>query len=66
MSQVYIVIPSGSNWNDLIVFLNEYDAKNYSLNNPSKVVRLFVQQNNNYGYYPSQKYYLAGKEYLPA
>lgn len=62
--QVYVAIPNDNNWINLVVLLNENDAKNYSLNNSNIIVRLFVQFQN-YGYHPTSKYYLNGVAYLP-
>jgi hypothetical protein len=59
MDFIYAFI-SGSEWEDIIIFLSKEDAIKKSINHPNARVEIF-SNNNTSGYIPTYNYYKNGE-----
>jgi hypothetical protein len=60
MEYIYILLCSGSCWEEIVILLSKEDAINESLNHPSTRVEIF-SKNNKLGYTPTYNYYKNGE-----
>ena len=59
MDFVYLFL-SGSEWEDIVVFLSEEDAIKESIKYPKHRVEIFIKTENS-GYIPTHNYYKNGE-----
>ncbi len=63
MEFVYLMI-NGTDWEDVVIFLNRYDAIDASIRHPNLRVELFSRNEElGFGYSPMYKCYKNGKFY---
>lgn len=61
MEYVYVFLPDGHEWEDMIIYLTEEDAINASLAYKYARVEIFKKHPNCSGYTPTYAYYEHGK-----
>jgi hypothetical protein len=61
MENVYVFLPDGHEWEDMIIYLTEEDAIKASLAYRYARVEIFKKQPNGNGYTPTYAYYEKGK-----
>ena len=59
MEYVYVLLGSGSEWEDLIILVSKEDAINESIKHPNARVEIFSKKNA-LGYTPTYNYYKDG------
>jgi hypothetical protein len=60
MKYIYILLPENEAYTDMIIIDNESEAVLASINNPSKRVEIFCQEDNTVGYKQTYNYYKFG------
>lgn len=58
---IYMLLPDGAEWEDLILFTNKEDAIQASIKYKKRRVEIFNKQTNGTGYEPSYFYYKEGQ-----
>jgi hypothetical protein len=58
MNYIYVLICDKLEWEDIVIYIDEYEAKIQSINNPNKRVEIFSKTEN--GYKPTYCYYKNG------
>lgn len=57
---VYVLLASGSEWEDIVLFLSKDEAIKVSLQYPNRRVEMFDKEENIGGYVPTYNYYKNG------
>lgn len=60
MSFVYVLLPDGAEWEDLVILLTEQEAINASIKYPNFRVSIFTKKHDVIGYHPTYDYYKNG------
>ena len=63
MSFVYLFI-SGSEWEDMVLFLSQEEAIDASIKYPNSRVEIFGKEKNSIGYIPTYSYYKNGAYFM--
>lgn len=63
MEYVYVMM-NGSEWEDIVIYLNEKEALEASIMNPNSRIEIFTKKSEFNGYIPTYNYFLAGKLYI--
>ncbi len=61
---VYMLLPDGAEWEDMIIIVTKEEAIEASKKYPKRRVEVFEKQENKLGYHPTYNYYKNG-EYYP-
>lgn len=58
---IYMLVPNGAEWEDLILYLKKEDAIAASIKYYKNTVQIFKKKENDIGYEPSYSYYDKGE-----
>ena len=58
MNYIYVLVCDKFEWEDIVIYVDENEAKIQSINNPNKRVEIFSKTEN--GYKPTYCYYKKG------
>lgn len=56
----YVYVQIGSEWEDLVIYLNEDEAIQISIRKPNSRIEIFEKPDDFNGYLPTYKYYKNG------
>ena len=57
---LYMLLPDGAEWEDMILILTKEEAIEASIKYPKRRVEIFDKEENKLGYHPTYKYYKDG------
>jgi hypothetical protein len=61
MEYIYILLCSGSCWEEIVILLSKEEAINQSIKCPNSRVEIFSKNEMGYGYTPTYNYYKNGE-----